>query len=153
MNISFVFSPGDGECRSLLCVFSYLTTAELCRVARVCRKWYTMSKHPDLWLSVSISETVLTSQVWGNSAYSSDNICCSAQIHTIYCKLGNFFLLPTYLCTLPLPSSLWQHCLSGVRKPNDSPYMVRPIPNPYSISYHYNNVIIFSRSYAGNGIM
>lgn len=54
---------GDGECRILLSVFSYLTTAELCRVARVSRKWYTISKHPDLWSRVAISETVITSQV------------------------------------------------------------------------------------------
>ena len=32
-------------------------------VARVCRKWYTMSKHPNLWRKVYISEAVITSQV------------------------------------------------------------------------------------------
>ena len=60
---SVMYLLGDVECQCLLAVFSHLTTAELCRVARVSRKWYTVSKHPNLWRRVSIGETVITSQV------------------------------------------------------------------------------------------
>ena len=62
VNYAFLF-PEDRECKILLSIFGYLTTAEVCKVGRVCRKWYTMSKHPLLWRSVCISEAVITSQV------------------------------------------------------------------------------------------
>lgn len=58
-----IFPPEDRECRILLAIFGHLTTAEVCKVGRVCRKWYTLSKHPNLWRRIDISEAVITSQV------------------------------------------------------------------------------------------
>lgn len=68
-----IFIAEDGECKILLSIFGYLTTAEVCRVARVCRKWYTMSKHPNLWRRVRISEAVITAQV--SSSYDRVSQC------------------------------------------------------------------------------
>ena len=53
----------DREDRALVLVFSYLNTAELYHVSRVCRRWWRVSRHPLLWRRVSISEVLLAPQV------------------------------------------------------------------------------------------
>ena len=47
----------------LLLVFCYLNTAELCAASRVSRRWYTVSRYPLLWRTITISETVIPPQV------------------------------------------------------------------------------------------
>ena len=56
-------STGDSESRVLLLVFCYLNTAELCTASRVSRRWYTVSRYPLLWRTVTITETAIPPEV------------------------------------------------------------------------------------------
>ena len=53
----------DPENHILLLVFSHLTPQELSQAALVCRKWYTMSRHPLLWKELVMAERVVEPQV------------------------------------------------------------------------------------------
>lgn len=53
----------DSWTHALLSVFSYLSRQELCRASLVCRKWYRMSRHPQLWKEVIMSETIVEPEV------------------------------------------------------------------------------------------
>lgn len=53
----------DSWTHALLYVFSYLSRQELCRASLVCRKWYRMSRHPQLWKEVIMSETMVEPEV------------------------------------------------------------------------------------------
>ncbi len=62
----------DPENHVLLLVFAHLSARELCQAARVCRKWYTISRHPLLWRELVMTETVVKPQVnkvaWGGTS-------------------------------------------------------------------------------------
>ena len=58
-----VLLSGERENHALYLIFSYLSARELCQVAPVCRKWYSVSRHPQLWRKVVISETLLNPKV------------------------------------------------------------------------------------------
>ena len=47
----------------LLCVFSYLSVRELCRVSQVSHVWQSVARHPSLWRRLLLSETILPPQV------------------------------------------------------------------------------------------
>jgi len=47
------------QASALLCVFSYLSTKDLCRASRVCRGWLSVARHPKLWKKVMLSEVML----------------------------------------------------------------------------------------------
>lgn len=56
----------DGHSQALLLVFMWLNTAELCIASQVCREWRAVSHHPHLWRTLSLRETVLSSQDLSN---------------------------------------------------------------------------------------
>ncbi|XP_064404496.1 F-box only protein 41-like [Halichondria panicea] len=53
----------DRMSQALLLVCHHLSTQELCAVSRVCKRWHTIIKHPQLWKHVTFAETVLYPQV------------------------------------------------------------------------------------------
>ena len=53
----------DPESRALLLVFNYLSVPELHHAALVCRKWYRLSRHPQLWKEVIMSDIMVAPEV------------------------------------------------------------------------------------------
>jgi hypothetical protein len=53
----------EPENRVLLLVFAYLSPEELCPVALVCRKWCRLTRQPQFWREVVISETAIKPEV------------------------------------------------------------------------------------------
>lgn len=59
----------DQESRALLLIFSFLSTSELHHAALVCRKWYSVSRHPRLWKEVVMSDVMLEPEVSHKEAW------------------------------------------------------------------------------------